>query len=603
MLARRWAAILSVLAVVGVEGAWAQTFPLDEQWYAIQRDGVPIGDAVDNAGARDIVGDPEHPAAYIHRDGEFLYFRLRVKDSPLQSPGDLMPYGWVVLLDTNQNLDDYEFLIMLDGKLSPDSVTFQQNTRQKLIGDPSDAAEVVLASWPASSHARALTAPSRFGNTQNWFVDWAVPVSALSEAGITSSTPLRLIFGTSANSQSLTADIAAASQSTTLEDAGSDDTICTERGCSACDVPEACGASCEPCAEFDGCVAGSCQPCGQAGGDSDLDGVCDDFDNCPGVYNPDQADLDGDGVGDLCDPDRDGDGIEDEVDNCPEMVNPDQVDTDGDGLGDACDPDIDGDGVPNEADNCPFVPNPDQSDLDGDGRGDACDPDIDGDGVPNETDNCPFTYNPDQADLDGDGVGDACDGDIDGDGVPDHLDNCPDVHNPDQRDTDGDGVGDACDDDADGDGIPDAEDNCPYVPNPDQLDTDGDGVGDACDDDADGDGVPDHLDNCPDVYNPDQKDTDGDGVGDACDPDIDGDGVPNEEDNCPLVWNPDQSDTLGNGVGDLCDPAFEGWTPPEPAAPMTAKDGCGCTGGGEVGAFGLLLTAIAAWRRRRGLAM
>ncbi len=40
------------------------------------------------------------------------------------------------------------------------------------------------------------------------------------------------------------------------------------------------------------------QPCGS---DADDDGVCDDVDNCPGSFNPTQADLDGDGDGDPCD--------------------------------------------------------------------------------------------------------------------------------------------------------------------------------------------------------------------------------------------------------------------------------------------------------------
>ena len=34
--------------------------------------------------------------------------------------------------------------------------------------------------------------------------------------------------------------------------------------------------------------------------DLDLDGVSDDIDNCPGISNEDQADSDGDGLGDAC---------------------------------------------------------------------------------------------------------------------------------------------------------------------------------------------------------------------------------------------------------------------------------------------------------------
>lgn len=57
--------------------------------------------------------------------------------------------------------------------------------------------------------------------------------------------------------------------------------------------------------------------------DTDGDGIGDDADNCPGVFNPLQEDLDDDAVGDICD-------------NCPSIANACQEDSDFDGTGDAC---------------------------------------------------------------------------------------------------------------------------------------------------------------------------------------------------------------------------------------------------------------------------
>ncbi len=44
--------------------------------------------------------------------------------------------------------------------------------------------------------------------------------------------------------------------------------------------------------------------------DNDLDGILNHVDNCPALFNPDQADSDGDGIGDICDaPDVPDDSI------------------------------------------------------------------------------------------------------------------------------------------------------------------------------------------------------------------------------------------------------------------------------------------------------
>ena len=360
--------------------------------------------------------------------------------------------------------------------------------------------------------------------------------------------------------------------------------------------------------------------------------VADCDDNCPFVANFDQLDFDGDLMGDPCDPDDDNDGVLDDGDdstivgdapctggansscddNCIQVFNPDQEDLDFDGVGDICDDDDDGDNIPDAGDNCPLLPNSDQTDCDDDGVGAACDDDDDADGIPDATDNCQCKTNPLQEDKDNNGIGDACDNDDDADGVPDLVDNCPDLYNPDQLDTDGDDLGNLCDDDDDGDGILDdgndsgvegdsscvggetsgCDDNCPLVPNAMQGNLDNDAIGDVCDPDRDGDGFdqvgaggddcndlnpkinPGILetqaeedactwcnlvdDDCDGVTDEDCFDTDSDGTPDCLTSDDDGDTIPDGIDNCPKIPNTDQVDLDLDGLGNACDDDKDG---------------------------------------------
>jgi len=329
--------------------------------------------------------------------------------------------------------------------------------------------------------------------------------------------------------------------------------------------------------------------------------------------------------------DTDGDGVNDLADNCVDIANADQADLDGDGLGDVCDDDRDGDGVLNDADNCPDTANPDQGDLNGNGIGDYCDVEcevaISGDtpitiagdaaGTESYTASVEIFENVIVSDINVTiNISHAWDSDLNislrsPNGVTVDLssgnggagDNYTDTVFDQEASTiitagsppftgsfvpEGDlstiygdyaqgtwslivtdtfgpldggvinsfnlevcGIRDPLDWDVDG--VPNVDDNCLYTVNSDQSDVDGDGIGDVCDEDIDNDGVLNASDNCAYSANSDQSDLDGDGLGDICDPDIDNDTIFNEDDNCPETPNENQSDVDRNGIGDVCD--------------------------------------------------
>ncbi|MCA9999865.1 MAG: thrombospondin type 3 repeat-containing protein, partial [Anaerolineales bacterium] len=165
-------------------------------------------------------------------------------------------------------------------------------------------------------------------------------------------------------------------------------------------------------------------------GDSDNDAVGDASDNCPFVANSSQADLDGDGLGDVCDLNKDGDPMPDPFDTFPQDDG-EWFDSDGDGQGDNSDSDADNDGVNNGSDNCPTVANSNQADFDHDDMGNACDVDDDNDGAADTEDAFPLDSSR-WSDMDSDGVADG--------GSSGTEDNCPFVPNPDQADSNNNGV-------------------------------------------------------------------------------------------------------------------------------------------------------------------
>ena len=256
------------------------------------------------------------------------------------------------------------------------------------------------------------------------------------------------------------------------------------------------------------------------------------FDNCPLVPNPDQADDDGDDVGNVCD-------------NCPGVANADQRDTDDDLTGDVCDVcpfdadnDADADSICGDVDNCRAIPNRDQEDYDSDGLGDICDDDDDNDGVPDVSDGCPLDEHKVAPGICGCGVSDV---DSDLDGTADCHDNCPNDEGKTEPGACGCGV---ADDDSDIDGTLDCNEDCPLDPDKIALGVCGCGVPD---DDNDGDGLADCKDNCPADPAKTAPGVCGCGVPDV---DSDGDVVLDCIDGCPNDQNKVEPGICGCGLLD-----------------------------------------------------
>ena len=209
-------------------------WPAESQWLELVKGGGPIQDSeTDRSGSVNVVpNDGSHAAAFIYNDGSYLYYRLRIDDDPTASgggSGTFKQFGWGFEIDTDQNADDYEWLIMCDGISSPEVISLRENTDKTGVGDPSDKAEFIAAEYPLVGNHQLqeiLPTHSEYTTTNgdpDYFLDFRIPYAVFKSAtGITDNTLVRYFAGSSRSTNNLTENGADLVGGSTLYEMASD---------------------------------------------------------------------------------------------------------------------------------------------------------------------------------------------------------------------------------------------------------------------------------------------------------------------------------------------------------------------------------------------
>ena len=95
---------------------WA--FPNEQDYRAIMLDGVPLADIANDAAppVRDLYGTNNDPTAFLALADGRVWIRLRVDDIPADPvTGQILPWSWALLIDSDLDDNDFEFSITADG--------------------------------------------------------------------------------------------------------------------------------------------------------------------------------------------------------------------------------------------------------------------------------------------------------------------------------------------------------------------------------------------------------------------------------------------------------------------------------------------------------
>lgn len=189
-------------------------FPSNAQYTPILVGGTPLFDVLGDESpiSTDIVGNSTFPAGFFAYDGTNVYFRLRLNGDPRNSQlTGFRNFSWGVLINTTGVAGTYDWLFNVDGLNN--RVSLIQNT-VKLVNSWNDPAEGTGGGNPNFSQAitnfdfaRVTPADSSIGGDQDFFLDWFLPASTVfSFLGINSSSAIRTVYFSSANSNNYNKD-------------------------------------------------------------------------------------------------------------------------------------------------------------------------------------------------------------------------------------------------------------------------------------------------------------------------------------------------------------------------------------------------------------
>jgi MYXO-CTERM domain-containing protein len=231
---RRLKITIIVLLVLAPLSAHAQVvFPGDSAYVPLRCGNAVMTDGfADESGAlneRDIVGDSGAAAGLRASDDTNLYLRMRLEEDPAPA-GAVTSFSWGMEFDLDDDVNDYELLILVDG-MGGAGATVQifRNTTTTLNNDPNDPADQPAAqTYTFANNARTITSPgSNYGGSADFFLDFAVPWSALIPLGLDHDTPTHVWAASSSSANSLNGDFACHAGGTgaaTLSGTASDDT-------------------------------------------------------------------------------------------------------------------------------------------------------------------------------------------------------------------------------------------------------------------------------------------------------------------------------------------------------------------------------------------